>query len=157
VVTRKPAPGSYGRWSAERLALVPGVVADPRQLRADYIGWCSDRRLGWLPMSKQRAAIKAFGGRYSGTKDKVQVHDVMALPLVDSGYRALSRVPPGELGEHVDPSEALLALWEEALVTDLRALDIAWLRLSGEAVARICRACGMVTRRAEAIHAGCVR
>lgn len=150
---------SYGAWAAERLALVPGATCDPRVLRADYVGWCSDQRMHWLPMSKQRAVIKSFGGRYKGTKVNTLVMDVRLLPMP---YRVPYRVPGTQYvhdaGEELaDPTEALVALYEAGLVTDTTALDIAWLRLAPkDAFSMLCRKCGVSTRRiAVGFHVAC--
>ena len=90
---------SYGRWAAERLALVEGRELHPDVARAHYLAWHVDRGLTRrATRGKQRAAIKAVGGRCEGTGSELRYLDVaLAGPLLDSGDPG-----PGSAGQAIE-------------------------------------------------------
>jgi hypothetical protein len=129
--------GDYGAWAAARLVAEEGAILTPSEARTDYMGWCSDQRLRWHPLSKQRAAIKAAGGTVKGFKDKTRYHGVRLVgPFPDSGYRVNHDEP-------IDPTPALVAL--ASIAHSRTSLDVAYVRLT-TGTGNICSVCGYPTR-----------
>lgn len=147
---------TYTAWAQERLVLVEGAELHPDRAREDYLLWHCDREAKREPRSKQRAAIRAAGGRCRGVKHELRYLDVaLAGPLEDSGYRVPMR-GGGPIGEAVGAGRveaALRALFDAGLVRDTSALDRACLALT-DTPGRLCGACGRLTRQPDR-HRAC--
>jgi hypothetical protein len=105
--------GRYADWAMAELRPDPMGQADPDLCRVSYLAWCSDRFAKPEPRSKQRAAVKAAGGRPVG----------IGKHLV---YRGVTLAPPE--GTSVPPdvlAASLIALRDAGLITPQQALDAA--------------------------------
>jgi hypothetical protein len=105
--------GSYSDWAAMELRPDPIGQADPDLCRQSYLMWCSDRILMPEPLSKQRGAILAFGGRWVGTGENLVYLGVVLAPVPGT------RVPPAVTGA------ALVALRDAGVITGEQALKAA--------------------------------
>ena len=105
--------GRYADWAMAELRPDPTGQADPDLCRQSYLMWCSDRFAKPEPRSKQRAAVKARGGRPVGTGKDLVYQGVTLAPMDGSA------VPPDVL------AAALVALRDAGLISAEQALDAA--------------------------------
>lgn len=131
-----------------------GGTLDEPTVDLHLVAWASERRL--RPSAVRPGLSKALVA--AGGKRRLRPlrwEGLAVLPITDSGYRARTRGALAD-GPSVDPMPGLLALAEAGILTDSRALDVAYLRLSREPRAMTCRRCGVITRHVEkGAHYGC--
>jgi hypothetical protein len=142
------------RFVAECVQAVKGAVLERPTVDLHLVAWASERRLRSSAVRVGLAkALVAAGGVERAKPQRWE--GLAVLPITDSGYRSRTRAALAG-GPAVDPMPGLLALAEAGIVTDPRALDVAYLRLSRVPRAVTCRACGVITRHVEeGKHVGC--
>lgn len=110
--------GTYADYTAARVVADPDAAADPDEIRADYVAWCSDRFAKPEPRSKQRAAMRDAGGTPKGTGDALRYLGLRLVgPIPDSGYRVALRAVGPRRAQELRP--ALDALAAAGLIADL--------------------------------------
>lgn len=151
-------------WGVERVVQDEDATLPAWLARVDYIGWNSDHqgRKRATPAEVNKAVVAAGGERgfvLDGRRRVLVFRGVNLRPEVDRGHRA--RAPHAADGAELTNEAieaALRALYDAGLVRGRRTLDIAYLRLSGDPAAMLCRECGMVTRHQRTgLHVSCAR
>jgi hypothetical protein len=140
-------------FAAECVHPEPEGVITPEALRVAFVAWCSDRRIRPGVGAGLGKAVVAAGGRRR--LRPLRWEGVALAPLADSGYRVpRARGPVAEDSPEGDPLPGLMAL--AGIAADPRALDVAWLRLTGSPEAVLCTWCGVLTRHTEErTHVAC--
>lgn len=149
-------------WARSRVQRADDALLDPLAARRDYLMWQSDLGPGHRRADQaavNRALAGAGGRRRFVTEDGRRRLMFAGIELAPSpwpiAHRMVRGAPTRADADRVE--SALLALHAAGLVTSTRALDIAWLRLTGSSGASLCRVCGVITRRAGSMHVRCAR
>lgn len=156
-------PGlSYAAWALTDLTTARDPLArlEPDAVRIAYIAACSD--VGARPelRSKQRATVRDAGGQVRGRGDQLHYLGLRLRPIRDSGYRPSTRgsgarAAGGSAGvDAARVEDGLRALGRGGLVRDGRALEVAWLALTGTPARVLCGLCGRISRH-EGGHLAC--
>lgn len=146
----QPTQADRERFAQECLDLAPGQALSDVALQVAWVAWCSDWHIRPTSTGLGKAVV-AYGA--TRRLKPLRYEGVALKPWRTSGYRSQSGGEVRQGLPEADPAPALAAL---APIVAPRALDQAYMRLTGARAGGLCRVCGQITRhRGVRKHVGC--